>query len=36
MCPSLRNLGCSEPRYVELWAIVEAWGEHPFPRNPVR
>jgi transcriptional regulator with XRE-family HTH domain len=23
--------GRSEPRYVELWAIVEAWGEHPPP-----
>jgi transcriptional regulator with XRE-family HTH domain len=25
--------GRSEPRYVELWAIYEAWGEHPFPRK---
>jgi hypothetical protein len=24
--------GRSDPRYVELWAIYEAWGEHPFPK----
>lgn len=24
--------GRYDPPYVELWAIYEAWGEHPFPR----
>jgi hypothetical protein len=26
-----RRRRADERRLVELWAIVEAWGEHPFP-----